>query len=178
LRRELQFRDGYDEAGMRICGNWRGAVVIVLGCALLGVGESGFTQDTKRDGNVQTQGQPAFAAADAVRVLDGLRRAFESGRQGRFLKAFDGRRMPGYAEFRDQMAEFFDRCDSFRMRYRVTQTAMDGEFGAVVAEVGIDAVPADGTGPGVRRDASVRLVLAWDGKGWKIIDLAPRNLFR
>jgi hypothetical protein len=30
----------------------------------------------------------------------------------------------------------------------------------------------------VRRDASVRLVLAWDGKGWKIIDLAPRNLFR
>jgi hypothetical protein len=163
---------------MRVGGKWRGGVAIVLGCALLGAGESGFTQDAKGDGNAQAQGRPAFAAADAVRVLDGLRQGLESGREGRFLKAFDGRRMPGYAEFRDQITEFFDRYDSFRMRYRVTQTAMDGEFGAVVAEVGIDADSADGTGPGVRRDASVRLVLDWDGKSWKITDLAPRSLFR
>jgi hypothetical protein len=153
-------------------------VAIVLGCALLGVGESGFTQDAKGDGNTQAQGRPAFAAADAVRVLDGLRQALESGSRSRFLKAFDGRRMPGYAAFRDQVAEFLERYDSVRLHYRVTQTAMDGEFGAVVAEVGIDAVPADGTWPGVRRDASVRLVLDWDGKSWKITDLAPRSLFR
>jgi hypothetical protein len=163
---------------MRVGGKWRAFVAIVLGCALLGVGEDGFPQDAKGDGNAQALARPAFAAADAVRVLDGLRQGLESGREGRFLKAFDGRRMPGYAEFRDQMAEFFGKYDSFRMKYRVTQTVMDGEFGAVVAEVGIDAVPVDGTGPGVRRDASVRLVLDWDGKGWKIIDLAPRSLFR
>jgi hypothetical protein len=163
---------------MRVGGKWRGGVAIVLGCALLGVGESGFTQDAKGDGNTQSLGRPAFAAADAVRVLDGLRQALESGSRSRFLKGFDGRRMPGYAAFRDQVAEFFERYDSVRLQYRVTKTAMDGEFGAVVAEVGIDAVPVDGTGPGVRRDGSVRLVVDWDGKGWKIIDLAPRNLFR
>jgi hypothetical protein len=163
---------------MQIGGDWRGAAAILVGCALLGVGEGGFTQNTKRDGNVQTQGQPTFAAADAVRVLDGLRQAVESGSRSRFLKAFDGRRIPGYAAFRDQVAEFFERYDSVRLQYRVTQTAMDGEFGAVVAEVGIDAVPVDGAGPGMRRDATVRLVLDWDGKAWKIIDLAPRNLFR
>jgi hypothetical protein len=163
---------------MRFGRNGRAFVAIVLACALLGVGESGFTQDAKRDGNAQALGRSAFATADAARVLDGLKQALESGREGRFLKAFDGRRMPGYAEFRDQMAEFFGKYDSFRMKYRVTQTAMDGEFGAVVAEVGIEAVPADGTGPGVRRDASVRLVLDWDGKSWKITDLAPRSLFR
>jgi hypothetical protein len=163
---------------MRVVGTSRGGVAIVLGLALLGVAESGFAQDKKGDGNVQTPGRPAFAAADAVRVLDGLRQAVESGSWSRFLKAFDGRRMPGYAAFRDQVAEFFERYDSVRLQYRVTQTAMDGEFGAVVAAVGIDAVPVDGTGPGVRRDASVRLVLDWDGKGWKITDLAPRRLFR
>lgn len=162
---------------MRIGGNWRGGVAIVLGFALLDVGPSGFAQDAKRDGSAQAQGRPAFAAADAVQVLDGLRQALESGSRSRFLKAFDGRRMPGYAAFRDQITEFFEKYDSFRMQYRLMQTAMDGEFGAVVAEVGIEAVPVNGTGPGARRDA-VRLVLAWDGKAWKITDLAPRNLFR
>jgi len=163
---------------MRVVGTSRRGMAIVLGLALLGAGDSGFAQDTKRDENVQAQGQPAFAAADAVRVLDGLREAVESGNRGRFLKAFDGRRMPGFAAFRDQITEFFGKYDSFRMQCRLMQTAMDGEFGAVVAEIGIDAAPADGTGPGVRRDASVRLVLAWDGKSWKITDLAPRSLFR
>lgn len=163
---------------MRVGGNWRGGVAIVLGCVLLSVGPSGFAQDAKREGSAQAAGRPAFAAADAARVLDGLRQALESGSRSRFLKAFDGRRMPGYAAFRDQAAEFFERYDSVRLQYRLTQTAMDGEFGAVVAEVGIDAVLVAGTGPGVRRDASVRLVLDWDGRGWKIIDLAPRNLFR
>jgi hypothetical protein len=163
---------------VRVVGTSRRGQAIVLGLVLLGVGERGLAQDTKRNGNTQTPGQPAFAAADAVRVLDGLRQALESGSRSRFLKAFDGRRMPGYAAFRDQITEFFEEYDSFRMQYRLMQTAMDGEFGAVVAEVGIDAVPAGGTGPGVRRDASVRLVLDWDGKSWKITDLAPRSLFR
>jgi hypothetical protein len=125
-----------------------------------------------------TNAQPAFVDADGVRVLEGLRQALESDSQKGFLKLFAGRRMPGYAAFRDQIDEFFGKYDSFRVQYHVTQTAMDGEFGAVLADFAIDAVPGNGAGTGVRRNASMRLVLVWEGKSWKISDLAPRDLFR
>ena len=148
------------------------AVVLAI---LLGASFALSAQTPAKD---TTNERPSFAAADAVRVLDQLRQAIESDSQSRFLKVFDGRRMPGYPAFRDQIVEFFGKYESFRVQYHVTQTAMDGEFGALVTDIAFDATPADGTSPNVRRHASVRLVLTWDGKSWKISDLAPRSLFR
>ena len=146
-------------------------LALILGASFRLSAQTPATKDT-------TNARPAFSAADAVRVLDQLRQAIESDSQSRFLKVFDGRRMPGYPAFRDQIVEFFGKYESFRVQYHVTQTAMDGEFGALVTDIAFDATPADRTSPNVRRNASVRLVLTWDGKSWKISDLAPRSLFR
>jgi hypothetical protein len=157
----------------RICR----AAVLVIACVLSGSGVLGFAQDTKNDGKADTSPRPAFREADASRVLDDFRQALESNSQSGVLKLFDPRRMPGYAAFRNQVAEFFQTYDSIRMNYRVTQVTVDGEFGAVLAEIALEATPKNRT-PVVRRDAQARLVLAWDGKAWKITDLTPRNLFR
>ena len=121
---------------------------------------------------------PTFADADAARVMDAVRQALETGSRSRFLKLFDARRMPGYAAFRDQVAEFFEGYVGFQVQYHLTQITMDRDLGGLMADVVIDALPADRVTPNVRRNAQLRLVLAWDGKCWRIADWSPRSLLR
>lgn len=132
-------------------------------------------QRPDHDANPKASSRSAFTEADAVRVIDQLRRSLESNNSGQFLKAFDAKRMPGYAAFRDQVAEFFGRYDSFEVRYHLTQTTMDGEFGAALADFEFDAHPRDGVTPNVRQRVRLRLVCGWDGRAWKIVDLSPRD---
>jgi hypothetical protein len=140
---------------------------------LLGLG--GSAQETKKLSEADSNPRPTFAEADGVRLIDELRRALETENRGRFLKAFDAKRMPGYPAFRDQVADFFARYGEFQVRYHVTQTTMDGELGAEVADFEIDATPRDGVSPNVRKRVALRLVCGWDGKQWKVVDLSPRT---
>jgi hypothetical protein len=128
-----------------------------------------------QQGSTETKAPPAFTEPDAVGVMNALRNALESNNSGRFLKSFDPRRMPNYAVFRDQVAEFFHRYDAFIVRYQVTQISMDGEFGTLTANFEFDARPSDGVTPNVRKAVLLRLVLAWDSKQWRIVDLSPRT---
>jgi hypothetical protein len=132
-------------------------------------------QQTSPAAHSDASPHPVFAEADAVRLLDELRRALETENRSRFLKAFDAKRMPGYAAFRDQVAAFFARYGEFAVRYHVTQVTMDGELGGALADFEFDARPGDGVSPNIRRRVSLRLVCAWDGRQWKIADLSPRN---
>jgi hypothetical protein len=157
---------------MMTAGRW---VVAVSMAGTLLLAAFGFAQETKKDGGAPAR--PEFAEADAARMLDAMRQALESNSRSRFLKLFDAARMPGYAAFRDEVVEFFETYNSMRMNYQIIQVAMEGEFGAVVAQITLEASPQDGT-PSVRRSAQTRLVLAWDGKTWRAVDLAPRDLFR
>ena len=150
---------------------WLLAVVLLSGGTAL-------ARQASKEMQTEAKPRPVFAEADAARVMDELRQALEAGSRSRFLKAFDARRMPGYAAFRDQVTEFFDKYDGFQVQYHVNQVATDGEFGGVVADVVIDAAPAGGKAPNIRRNAPVRLVLAWDGKQWKVTDWSPRSLLR
>ena len=151
--------------------------MLLLGCALLARGELGFAQEAKKDGRSESQTRPVFAEIDAVRVLEQMRQAFESDSRSRFLKLFDARRMPGYPAFRDEVDEFFETYYAVRVNYHVVQVGRDGEFGAVLTEITLEAT-SKGATPNIRRNTQARLVLVWDGKAWKIADLAPRNLFK
>ena len=151
-----------------------GAAVVVLG-VLLPLASAAAGQDPARAAKPDSKGHPAFADSDAIAVLEQLRRALESNNSGRFLKTFDAKRMPGYAAFRDQVAEFFGRYDAFVVRYHLTQTSIDGEFGAALADFEFDARPRDGVTPNVRQRMQLRLVCGWDGRQWRIVDLSPRS---
>jgi len=123
-------------------------------------------------------GRPSFAEADAARILNEMRTALEANRRNRLLKLFDAHRMPNYAEFRDEVAVFFEKYDSFQLQYQLKQVRMDGQFGAVLADFVLEAAAPNLGSPNVRRSVPVRLITAWDGKQWKIVDLSPRNLFQ
>lgn len=123
-------------------------------------------------------GRPVFNEADAARVMDNLRQAMESENSRRFLKLFDAKKMPGFAAFRDQVSVFFERFGPMHMTYQLTQVTTDGDFGAAVAGITLDATAKQSTTANVRRTVPVRLVLGWDGKAWKIVDWSPREFFQ
>jgi hypothetical protein len=58
------------------------------------------------------------------------------------------------------------------------QTGMEGNDAVALADFGLDGTAASDDAPDLRRHAQLRLVLGWDGKKWKIIDLSPRALFQ
>jgi hypothetical protein len=162
-------------SGIRMACGWSARVVLALLCAWSGWGELGLALDAKKDARPDAGARAAFSEADGVRLMNELRQALESENRSRFLKMFDAKRMPGYAVFRDQVAEFFGKYDAFEARYHLTQVAMDGEFGAVLADFELDAKPRDGVTPNVRKRVPLRLVTGWDGKQWRIVDMSPRE---
>jgi len=121
---------------------------------------------------------PAFNEADAVRVLSDLRQGMESHNPRRFLKPFDAKKMPGFAAFRDQIAEFFETYGPIRMNYHITQVTIDGDFGAAMVEITLDGPARQGGTANLRRTLPSRAVFGWDGKTWKIVDWSPREMFR
>jgi len=117
-----------------------------------------------------------FSEAAAASLLAEVQQALEGNNQRRFLRLFDSRRMPNYAAFQDQMAEFFEKYEAFRVRYHITQTSTEDGSGVVLADLELEATPAGAYVPNVRKTAQLRLVTAWDGKAWKIVDWAPRSV--
>jgi hypothetical protein len=125
-----------------------------------------------------TPSTKTFTEKDGLLVMDGMRRALESGNRGHLLALFDAKTMPGFAAFRDQVTQFFAQYESLQVKYHVTQTAPDGDFGSVVSDLAIDGASVSDGLPPVRRRVQLHLVLVWNGSAWKITDLTPRTLFQ
>jgi len=120
---------------------------------------------------------PEFTEHDALGVLQHVGDALENGNERSLLSNFDADRMPDYPVFRDQVHAFFQKYESFRVSYQVQQVATEGTNGVLLSDFTLDARPTGGELPDVRKQVQLRLVLAWNGKAWKIADLSPRELF-
>lgn len=151
--------------------------IVCLVAVLSSVVSSVSAQEPKASPGVAST-RPVFSEADAARVMDNLRQAMESENSRRFMKLFDAKKMPGFAAFRDQVSVFHERFGLILMTYQLTQVTTDGEFGAAMADITMNATAKQTTTPNLRRTVSVRLVLDWDGKAWKIVDWSPRDFFQ
>lgn len=121
---------------------------------------------------------PTFTPDDALHIFDTLQAALQSYDRKKFLAGFDAARMPNFPAFRDQIKNLFARYDSFTVTYQLAQTGMEASEGVALADFGLDATPNSDEMPDLRHHTQLRLVLAWDGKEWKIIDLSPRAVFQ
>jgi hypothetical protein len=120
---------------------------------------------------------PVFSESDAADALSHMRQSLEGYDKSAFLKLFDPARMPSYPSFRDQIAQFFDKYQSFVVSYHLQQVSTEDAAGIVLANFALEAAPNDRTVPNLRRNLQLRLVMQWSGKQWKIVDLAPLGLF-
>jgi hypothetical protein len=153
---------------------FRLAILLLLTAGVLWAGAGG---SRPQSGAPQSSPTRDFSEQNALGVLQHLGDALESHDLRRFLSAFDADKLPDYPVFRDQVNALFQQYESFQVSYKLNQVAMDGRNGVALADFTIDARPTGGDQPDVRKSVSLRLVLGWNGKEWKIADLSPREFF-
>jgi hypothetical protein len=134
-------------------------------------------KDKKDKGSQDVLNTEVFSTAVANNVLNDLRDGLEGHAQRLMLSAFDADKMDGYLEFEDQIAAFFNKYESFSVYFRIAQSATEGPKGVVLVDIQLEEIPRGATSPPVRKNGQMRFELERGRKGWKIVDLNPRNFF-
>jgi hypothetical protein len=93
------------------------------------------------------------------------------------LALFDQQQTPDYAQVRDQLHAFFAQYDAIRFRYQLLQVTSDQNGGSAVAEIEMEATPADPSQITLRRETQMRFRLTLGSKGWRLVGFAPANFF-
>lgn len=110
-------------------------------------------------------------------VFGPLQRGMEGHNPYQVLALFDQRQMPDYAQVRDQLRAFFAQYDAIRFRYQLLQATSDKNGGSAVAEIEVEATPADPSQIIVRRDTQMRFRLTLGHKGWRLVGFSPADFF-
>jgi hypothetical protein len=110
-------------------------------------------------------------------VFGPLQRGMEGHNSYQVLALFDPQQMPDYAQFRDQLRAFFAQYDAIRFRYQLLQVTSDKNGGSAVAEIEMEATPADPSQGTLRRDTQMRFRLTLGRKGWRLVGFAPADFF-
>ncbi|ABF40348.1 hypothetical protein Acid345_1346 [Candidatus Koribacter versatilis Ellin345] len=138
-------------------------------------------KDKKKDKKKKGQDDAINAEEFSDRVTDNVMRDLKDGLEGHMerlvLSVFDDNQMDGYLQFEDQIEQFFNKYDAFRIHYRIIQNSVEGGKGIAVVEMQMEAVPRTGSAPQLRRDQQIRFELERGKKGWKIVDFRPRDFF-
>ena len=109
-------------------------------------------------------------------VMSRLRDGLEGHSQRLMLSAFDADNMKEYPTFENQIEAFFNHYLRFRVYFRILQAAAENEKGTILAEVEMEALPGADTPP-VRKHDQLHIEVERNGKGWKIVELKPRDFF-
>jgi hypothetical protein len=118
-----------------------------------------------------------FSDAVAQDVLQQLTDGLEGHSERLMLSVFDDNKMDGYLNFEDQIEAFFQRYDSFRVHFRISQATTEGDKGVVLVDIEMEEIPRSGNAQPVRKRDQMRFEMERGKKGWKIVDLRPRTFF-
>ena len=150
---------------------------LALGVAFAAQSPNPKDKNKKNHRRADVLNAEVFSTTVANRLLQDLRDGLEGHSQRRMLSAFDADKFDGYLQLEDQITAFFNKYESFRAYFRIVQSAAEGPKGVVLVDVQLEETPRADTSPPVRRNGQVRLELERGRKGWKIVDLNPRNFF-
>ena len=165
--------------GNKVAGWIFSALLLVIGTVHAFANSS--PPEAQGGGKPQAQSEASkpvstFSEADAAHLLAEIQQAVEANNQRRFLSLFDAAKMPNFASFKDQVAEFFEKYEAFRLHYHLKETSSEDSLGILLADAELEMTPAGAHVPNVRKSDHLRIVAAWDGKTWKIIDWSPRTI--
>jgi hypothetical protein len=119
----------------------------------------------------------SFSDAVAQDVMQQLTDGLEGHSERLMLSAFDDNKMDGYLSFEDQIEAFFQKYDSFRVHFRISQATTEGDKGVVLVDIQMEEIPRSANGQPIRKQDQMRFELERGKKGWKIVDLRPRTFF-
>jgi hypothetical protein len=134
-------------------------------------------KDKKDKGPQDVYNTEVFSTAVANNVLNDLRNGLEGHTPRLMLSAFGADKMDSYLEFEDQLEAFFNRYEAFTVYFRIAQSSTEGPKGIILVEVQLEEIPRGATSPPQHKNGQIRFELERGKKGWKIVDLNPRNFF-
>ncbi len=108
-------------------------------------------------------------------VFEPLQRGINGHNLYQVLAVFDQDGTPDYAEVRDQLRAFFDGYDAIRFRYQLLQVTSDKNHAFAVAEIVMEATPADPSQVTLRRETQMRFRMNLGPKSWKLVGFSPAN---
>ena len=134
-------------------------------------------QEDKKENNDRVEIAPEeFSESVADGLVQQMSQGLEDHNMRRMLSAFDGDSMDAYVNFQNQIAALFDRYDSFRVHFHITDSRAEGATGVVLVDFEIEEISRSSDTP-VRKNNQLRLEMKKGKKGWKIVDLKPRVFF-
>jgi hypothetical protein len=110
-------------------------------------------------------------------VLSNFQRAVEGRNLVGLLATFDADATPDFPQIRDQFVAFFGLHDNIRFRYQILQATDDKGVAFAIADVDMDAQPADVLPTERRRSAQMRFQMKRTPKGWRLTGLKPMDFF-
>ncbi len=132
------------------------------------------TDKKKKNGN---SSDVTFSDDVAKDLLEQLARGIEGHDQSQMLAAFDRDAMDGYLNFADQIGTLFDNYDSFRLHYTIDQATPAGAKGIVLVDVELEEIPASQSLQPIHKHDQLRFEMSRGKRGWKIVNVNPRNFF-
>jgi hypothetical protein len=139
-------------------------------------GKSQKKNKSKDSDEPEDLNSPTFSEGVANIVISHIRDGLEGHSERLMLSVFDGDKMSDYPSFENQIEAFFTHNQSFRVHSRIIQATTEGEKGIILCDFEMEAIPA-GDAPPVRKQEQLRFELERGNKGWKIVDLKPRDFF-
>jgi len=118
-----------------------------------------------------------FTDAVADDLLFQLADGMESRNPRLTLGAFDPAKVAGYERFSGQVGAWLRDHSSFRVYYKLRQTSFDSGRGSALVDFQYEAQPRTEGALPVRRHEQLRFTFERGARGWKIVDVSPRNFF-
>jgi hypothetical protein len=133
-------------------------------------------QEEKKNKDSAESEPEEFSESIADALVQQISQGLEDHNMRRMLSAFDGDNMDAYVNFQNQIAALFDRYESFRVHFHITDSRAEGAIGVVLVDFEIEEISRASDTP-VRKNDQLRLEMKKGKKGWKIVDLKPRAFF-
>ncbi len=134
-------------------------------------GEAPATRAAPSDALNSEQFSDAVANILLTRIAEG----FVRRNPKLLLSAFDAQQFEGYALFADRMRARLSQHDAFRAYFRIRETVPEDARVIVNVEWQIEQSYTSGRPP-TRNSGKLRFTFQRAGAGWKIVEVAPRDL--
>ncbi len=122
-----------------------------------------------------------FSEAVAERLMRQVRDGLVAGDADAALAAFDRDNMVGYREFAAQLQEFLRTWENVRVYYQIVQSAEKDcatACGTATVQFEMEANNVQTQLPATRRGAQIELTFQRTDRGWRIVNLTPRDIFQ
>jgi hypothetical protein len=137
-------------------------------------------QDTPADPRLLRPADRPVELSDEIvhDVLLPFQIAIETHNLDHLLATFDPAATPDFPQIRDQFRAFFRLTDTVKFRYQILQAAAgDHDTSYAIADIDMDALPADALPTEQRRSTQMRFQMTRTPKGWRLTALKPMDFF-